>query len=126
MFQRHFRVAYQGIQPASTVLLAGIVLSNMAFNILANVCFKYSAHSPNLQQFLKWQIIGNLAGFATVLTLTWLLRFIPLYVAFPLTTGLAVIGVSVVGGALFFNETISATQWLGVLAITVGIVMVAR
>jgi multidrug transporter EmrE-like cation transporter len=101
-----------------------IVIGNMAFNILSNVCFKYSTISTTLSRFLSWQVVGNLAGFVTVITLTWLLRFIPLHVAFPLTTGLAVIGVNIIGSMIFFKEPISITHWLGTLLIILGIILV--
>ena len=67
--------------------------ANLLFNVVANASFKVSATSPNWRSFVTWQVIGNLAGFVTVLTLTGLLRFIPLHVAYPVTVGLAVIGV---------------------------------
>lgn len=101
-----------------------LVVGNMIFNVVANVCFKYSVHSTRGWEFLAWQVAGNLAGLVTVITLTWLLKYLPLHVAFPLTTGLAVIGVHVLGGMLFFKESISFTQWLGTLVIIVGILLV--
>lgn len=105
----------------TSVLLA----ANLLFNIIANASFKVSAHSSTWRGFLVWQVIGNLAGFITVLTLTGLLRFIPLHVAYPLTTGLAVIGVQVGAAWLLFHETISATHWIGTLLIAAGIVLLA-
>lgn len=107
-------------------LVVALVLGNLFFNIVANASFKVSAASPNLRGFLTWQVIGNLAGFITVLTLTGLLRFIPLSMAFPVTTGLAVIGVQVVAGHWLFGETISAEQWLGTLLVVIGIVLITR
>ncbi len=103
-----------------------LILGNLFFNIVASSCFKLSAISSEWRRFLMWQIAGNLAGFITVLTLTGLLRFVPLHVAHPVTTGLAVIGVQVVASRWFFGETISPTQWLGVLLIAGGIVLIGR
>lgn len=111
-----------GAMLAPTVLLAG----NLIFNIVANASFKLSAASPTLRGFVGWQIVGNLAGFITVLTLTGLLRHLPLHVAYPVTTGLAVIGVQVVAARWLFGETISSGQWLGTVFIIVGIVLVGR
>ncbi len=74
-----------------------------------------SATSQTWQSFLTWQVAGNLAGLGTVLTLTALLRFLPLHVAFTITTGLAVVGVQVVAATVLFHETITPVQWLGSL-----------
>jgi multidrug transporter EmrE-like cation transporter len=71
-------------------------------------------------------VIGNLAGFITVLTLTRLLRYLPLSITFPLTTGLTVIGVQVVAAAALFHEPISARQWAGTAAIVISIFLVSR
>lgn len=111
-----------GAVVTSAVLLAG----NLIFNIVANASFKLSAASPTLRGFVGWQIVGNLAGLITVLTLTGLLRHLPLHVAYPVTTGLAVIGVQVVAARWLFGETISSGQWLGTLLVILGIVLVSR
>jgi multidrug transporter EmrE-like cation transporter len=99
------------------------MLLNLLFNVVANASFKISADSQNLRGFLAWQFIGNLAGLITVLTLTWLLKYIPLHVAFPITTGLAVIGVQIFAGRFFFGESISPGRWLGALLVAAGIVL---
>lgn len=108
------------------VLVAALLAVNLAFNVLANASFKISAFAGNPREFLTWQVIGNLAGFLTVLTLTWLLRYLPLSIAFPVTTGLAVLGVELAAGSLLFREPISATQWIGTAAIVFGIFLVSR
>jgi len=64
--------------------------------------------------------------FLTVLALTGLLRFTPLAVAFPVTTGMAVLGVQIAAAALIFHESISPVQWLGTGVIVSGIFLVAR
>ena len=111
---------------ARDAVTPGVLIgSNLLFNIVANVSFKLSAFSPGWRSFLGWQIVGNLAGFITVLTLTALLRFMPLHVAYPVTTGLAVLGVQVAAAGLIFHEPVSSTQWLGVLLIIVGVVLVS-
>lgn len=53
--------------------------------------------------------------------MTWLLRFVPLHVAYPVTAGLAVIGVQVLAARVLFAEPISSPQWLGTLLVVVGI-----
>jgi multidrug transporter EmrE-like cation transporter len=106
-------------------LILVLILANLLFNIIANASFKVSAGSPNFRSFLIWQIVGNSAGLVTVLTLTWLLRYVPLHVAFPVTTGLAVIGVQMAAGGLIFGEVISLQDWLGALLVVMGIVLIS-
>jgi len=106
--------------------VAALLIGCTLFNIVANASFKAAALSPNWRGFLSWQVAGNLAGFLTVLALTGLLRFVPLAVAFPVTTGLAVIGVQVAAAAWIFHETVSPMQWLGTGIIIVGILLVGR
>lgn len=105
------------------ILIFFLLTINLAFNVVANAGFKLSADSGSLRGFLTWQVIGNLAGFITVLTLTGLLHYIPLHIAFPVTTGLSVIGVQMVAGRWFFGETISSGRWLGTILVAVGIVL---
>jgi len=111
---------------ANSAVILALVGANLVFNILANASFKVSALSGNWRGFLTWQVVGNLAGFITVLTLTGLLRFIPLHTAFTVTTGLAVLGVQVVASALFFHEQVTPAQWLGTLLVILGIALVSQ
>jgi multidrug transporter EmrE-like cation transporter len=110
----------------SNAWVATLLLSNLLFNVVSNGSFKASAQSDNLRGFLFWQVIGNLAGFITVITLTGLLRFIPLHIAFPVTTGLAVIGVQLIAGKFFFGETISIERWLGTILVVLGIALISK
>jgi multidrug transporter EmrE-like cation transporter len=113
--------------PSGTISITlALVLGNLLFNIVANAAFKVSALSPNWRGFLTWQVVGNLAGFITVLTLTGLLRYIPLHTAFTVTTGLAVIGVQIAAAAWLFREPISRADWIGAILIVLGIALVGR
>jgi len=98
-----------------------LLLFNLAFNVIANASFKHSALSGSWQSFLGWQVAGNLPGFITVITLTWLLRYPPLHIVFPLTSGLAVVGIQVLVAALLFREPIGPRLWLGTLLIGLGV-----
>ncbi len=121
MFHSIFRgVNAQALQGASLTAF-WLILLNLAFNVLSNAGFRMSAFSGSWRGFLVWQIVGNVAGFITVLTLTALLRYMPLGVAFPLTTGLAIVGVELIAAAWLFQEPISQRQWIGTLAIVAGI-----
>ena len=74
------------VQPVSgSTLPFVLVAGNLLFNIIANASFKMSAINFNWRGFLAWQVVGNLAGFITVLMLTGLLRLVPLHVAYPVT-----------------------------------------
>jgi multidrug transporter EmrE-like cation transporter len=117
-----FRSAVQAPMLGLTLTL---IASNLLFNIIANASFKISADSTTWRGLLFWQVIGNLAGLITVITLTWMLRFIPLRIAFPVTTGLTVIGVQVIAAAYLFGESISNAQWLGTFLIVVGIALIS-
>ncbi len=121
--QNRFNLAIPHINSAAGVMF-GLLSLNLLFNILANASFKISALSPSWRGILTWQVVGNLAGFITVLTLTGLLRHMPLSVAFPVTTGLSIIGVQMIAAHFYFHESISTAQWLGTLLITIGVFLV--
>ncbi len=124
MIHTPFRIGILNLATKNPVVVTALVGTNLLFNIIANASFKLSATSPTWRGFLTWQVVGNLAGFITVLTLTGLLRLIPLSIAFPLTTGLAVIGVQVVAARLFFHESVTPAQWLGTFLIVAGILII--
>lgn len=109
-----------------SLLVGCLLLLNLAFNVLANASFKFSTLAASWKGFLAWQIAGNLAGFITVLTLTGLLKYLPLSLAYPLTMGLAILGVQIVAARWIFHETILPTQWLGVLLIVAGLWLIQR
>lgn len=113
------------VRPASYLIMAALVAVNVTFNIVSSSGFKMSAASSNWRSFLGWQVVGNLAGFVTILALTGLLRYTSLHVAYPITMGLSVVGVQIVAAALFFREGISPLQWLGTLLVVAGIVLIS-
>ena len=102
-----------------------LVLGNLVANVLANIGFKLSAASHDWRHFWLWQVAGNMAGFIGVLTITGLMRFIPLHVAYPVTIGLSVIGVQVIAARLLFRESIGPLQWLGTGLVAAGIVLIS-
>ncbi len=110
----------------TSMLVFWLIVINLGFNVLSNAAFRVSAESPNWRGLLIWQIVGNLAGLVTVITLTWMLKYMPLSIAFPLTTGLTVLGVQMVAASWIFNEPVSQKQWLGTLAIVIGIWLIQR
>jgi len=126
MFHHRFSgISIPRIQSTS-ILVFWLIVVNLGFNVLANAAFRVSASSANWRGLLTWQVVGNLAGLVTVITLTWMLRYLPLSVAFPLTTGLTVLGVQMVAASWIFQEPVSSRQWLGTLAIVIGIWLIQR
>jgi len=126
MFHNRFSsISLPKIQGTS-MLVFWLIVVNLGFNVLSNAAFRVSALSPNWRDLLTWQVVGNLAGFVTVITLTWMLKYLPLSVAFPLTTGLTVLGVQMVAASWIFKEPVSERQWLGTLAIVLGIWLIQR
>ena len=107
-----------------SLAIVALVLAYTSLTVLASVGFKNSAASSEWRGFLAGQVVGNLAGFASVLALTGLLRLVPIHVAYPLTQGLAVIGVQVVSAWLLFNEAIQPLQWVGTALVVTGIVLI--
>ena len=125
MLQR-LRTSTNPLPQGNLWIIGGLLFLNMVFNILGNASFKLSALAANWKGLLGWQVAGNLAGFITVLTLTGLLRYLPLHVAQPMVQGLAIMGVQILAARLFFHEAISPTQWLGMAVIIAGIVLIQR
>ncbi len=121
MFQNLLRNISVPALERSALLAFWLIVINLAFNVVSNSGFRMSAFSGSWSGFLIWQIVGNVAGLITVLTLTALLRYMPLGVAFSLTTGLAIIGVQLIAALWLFHEPISLRQWFGTLVIVAGI-----
>lgn len=111
---------------SSNAIVLALISANLLFNIVANASFKVSAFSGTWRGFLSWQVVGNLAGLITVLTLTGLLRYVPLHVAYPVTTGLAVFGVQIVAAKLLFREAMTPGQWLGTGLLVLGIALIGK
>jgi multidrug transporter EmrE-like cation transporter len=107
------------------VVLSLLTIVNVAFALLSNMGFKWSALSADWRGFLTWQVVGNLAGFGSVIAFTLLLRLIPLHVAFGITTGLGFIAVQVVGANRVFHEPITVWGWVGSALILLGIVLIS-
>jgi multidrug transporter EmrE-like cation transporter len=120
---RLFTNLFAQLESHSVVVLL-LIITNLVFNIVANAAFKLSAGSSGWRGFLTWQVVGNLAGFVTVLTLTGLLRYIPLRVAYPVTMGLAILGVQIVAARMLFHEPITSLQWLGTFLVAGGIILI--
>ncbi len=106
--------------------VSALVAVHVLFNIAANIALRWSSRGATWTDVVVWQIAGNLAGFVTVVALTGLLRYLPLGVAYPLTTGLSVVAVQVVAARWFFGELVTPVQWAGALLIVLGVFLVQR
>lgn len=102
-----------------------LVVANIAFNVVSNVGFKKSSLCYQWQGFLSWQIVGNLAGFLSVIAFTFLLRYISMNLALAVQFGIGFVFVQVIGAQLIFKEAITIAQWLGVSVIFLGILLIA-
>ncbi|MGB9879305.1 MAG: hypothetical protein ACPLRM_00960 [Anaerolineae bacterium] len=108
-----------------TVLIFLLIVINLLCILFSQVSFKWSAMCSDWKGILRWQIIGNVLGFISVLSLTALLKFIPLYHAAAISMGLGFVLVQVVGARLIFHESVSRTSWSGAGLIAAGIVLVS-
>lgn len=124
MFRTASPPAAPSLSAKQGLLVGALFLANLICNIVSNTSFKLSAASETWKTFLTWQVVGNLVGFLGVLSLTGLLRFVPLHVAYPLTVGMAVVGVQVVAAGALFREPISPAQWVGTGLIVLGILLI--
>jgi multidrug transporter EmrE-like cation transporter len=125
MTDNRFSIALPILQNPSVIVIGMIVL-NLVFNVISNASFKLSALAPTWRGILLWQVVGNFTGLVTVIALTILLRHMPLSIAFPVTTGLAVLGVQIFASKWYFHEPTSSVQWMGALLIVAGIFLVQR
>jgi multidrug transporter EmrE-like cation transporter len=107
-------------------MMAALVALNVVFSIGANAAFRVSARSATWSGVLTWQVVGNLAGFVTVVCLTALLRYLPLTIAFPVTTGMSILGVQIVAARWMFQEPVDLVQWAGAMLIGLGVFLVQR
>ena len=107
------------------VLIPILTAINLLCFLLSNVSFKWSAMSADARGFLRWQIIGNIAGFISVLSLTALLKFIPLHHANAITVGFGFMLVQVIGAHSIFHEPVSRVGWTGAGLILAGIALIS-
>jgi multidrug transporter EmrE-like cation transporter len=107
-----------------TLAIALSIGLNLTMVVVSNLCFRWSAHAAEWREFLGYQVAGNLAGFVAVLALTFVLRHLPLNLAYSLTAGLGFVLVQVVASRLVLGESVTGLQWAGVTLIVLGIILV--
>ena len=109
----------------------------IAANITANLFLKAGATmaAPHVDATMLDKLLGLAAnpkiwmgtGFAALLLVAYLmaLRSVPVSLAYPLTTGLAMLGI-MLGGAVFFGEAVTITKIAGTILIIIGAVLLIR
>jgi multidrug transporter EmrE-like cation transporter len=102
----------------------GLLLGCLVFATASNTLLKLAAGTGETWRLVLLFAAGNLVGFVGVLAYTGLLRTLPLHVAFPLSRGLVVLGVQVVGALVVFHEAVTLREAGGVLLVTAGIILV--
>ncbi len=110
----------------TTWLVPGLIAANVLSTALSVIAFKLSGAAPDARGFLWYQIVGNAAGFVSVIAFTFTTRYLPLKIACPVTVALAILLVQLVVARVYFREAVSAAQALGGLLIAAGVVLVAN
>ncbi len=106
--------------PARVVIL---FLTHMSLQVFSHICFKLSTGGGG-KVFIFYQAAGNFASFISVLALTGLYHLIPMHIAYPISQGLAMIGVQILAARIIFSETIMPLQWLGTFLVIAGMAMI--
>ncbi len=101
------------------------ILGHTAMNVISNILYKKSVMVKGIARFGLWQIIAGTFSFVGVLSYTFSLKSLPVSIAFPVTQGLAVVGVTIIGAMLVYKEKIQRIQWLAMVLITIGILLVS-
>jgi multidrug transporter EmrE-like cation transporter len=101
------------------------ILGHTLFNTIAITCLKVSAQASTAWIFIIWQAVGNFSSFIGALSYTMSMRSLPLHVAYPLTQGLSVLGVTLISSQIIFNEYIALHQWCGIFLVIMGIFLIS-
>ncbi len=102
------------------------IFAYVFFHVLSHIGFKMSVQNRNLKNFIYWQVIGNLSGFLSVLSYTYLLTLLPLHLGYAITIGLGQIFVQVFAAKILFKEEIMPIQWLGISLIILGTLFLVK
>lgn len=99
------------------ILPASLLLGSVSLDLVACYCIKRS------KGFKKavWGVVGLLAIILAFVLLSFVVRYIPLGVAYSVWGGLGVLG-TVLLDRLFFNSRLGLQGMIGVACIIVGIV----
>jgi drug/metabolite transporter (DMT)-like permease len=127
-----------GSPPVEWYLNPGLHIAiNCILMTLAELCLQVGARQAASVQGPKWLASTGLQGFGSLWTVTgiavyiaafanWLyvLRWVPLSVAYPMTSAVQVL--IAMTAWLFLGEHLTVTRWVGILLISGGIVVSAK
>jgi multidrug transporter EmrE-like cation transporter len=119
------RALWRAAAAGRSFLVLSLIVLNLGFVVVSNVSFKFSASSVGWQGLLKWQLVGNIAGFLSVITLTGMLRYMPLSLGYALSAGVGFVLVELVGARAILHEEIGLLQWIGIWITALGVFLIA-
>jgi len=108
------------------LLLVGLVLLYVFFFDLSHYAFKMSVSRAGVKNLLYYQFVGNFAGFLAVICYTIMLKFLPLYLAFAIATGLGQLFLYTLVSRVVLKEVFGIYQVIGIVLILAGILLVSR
>ena len=120
---RHSVVQTRG-QVSAAILAMGLVLLNQIMNIGATSAFAASGKSDSGKGFLTWQVIGSLFGLGTQLTFAGLVHASSVQLASAIGIGLAFLTAEIFSAYGLFHESFTRLQWLGVLGVFLGLMLI--
>ena len=103
-------------------------------NVFANISFKIAMARGTLEQgdisYIKlfidpWLWVGFASAFLLLGSYLYALQGIQLTLAYPIVTGMAMLGIAV-AGSIVFGEQISAARASGMLLIVLGVVVLQQ
>ena len=101
-----------------------LLVVNLVFATAANILIKLSSDAATAALFIVFQIAGNVAGLLGVLAYTGVLKRLPLHIGYPLTQGIAAIGVLGFGSVLVFKESFGTREAIGCALVVAGVALV--
>jgi drug/metabolite transporter (DMT)-like permease len=111
-----------GLNAAFAML--SLTVLNQLMNIGATSAFAVSGKSETSRSFLAWQLIGSIFGLGTQLTFAGLVRASSVQLASAIGIGLAFLSAEIFSAYGLFHEPFTRVQWLGVLAVFLGLVFI--
>jgi drug/metabolite transporter (DMT)-like permease len=121
---RHVALArsVSGVQGA--MLIITLITLNLIANIGATTGFAVSGRSKTTREFVLWQIIGGFFGLGAQLTFSGLVRYTSVQIASAVGIGLAFLMAEVMSAYYIFHEAFTNVQWLGVIVIFFGLLLI--
>lgn len=105
----------------TNVIFAGLILTAVGLNTLAQILFKSGAN----ESLLNYYLIGGIGayGISTLIYISILSKF-NLSMAYPVVIGLTVVATTI-AGAVLLSEDVTSVNWMGIGLIVSGVCAVA-